>query len=77
MCTLNIFEYEISLSCGNIEIITGSLCLDMATLSIGADLWSFRPGRLEIDSWGSLKCLQIRGQKWNMLITVQQQIKSK
>ncbi len=24
----------------NLEIITGSLCLDMATLSIGADLWS-------------------------------------
>jgi hypothetical protein len=23
---------------GNLEIITGSLCLDMATLSIGADL---------------------------------------
>ncbi len=39
LCTLNIFEYEISLGAGNLEIITGSLCLDMATLSIGADLW--------------------------------------
>jgi hypothetical protein len=38
LCTLSIFEYEISLYAGNLEIITGSLCLDMATLSIGADL---------------------------------------
>ncbi len=38
---------------------------------------SLRPGRLGINSWGSLKCLQIRAQKWNMPISVQQQIKSK
>ncbi len=39
LCTLIIFSYEISLSCGTLENTTVSPCLDMATLSIGAYLW--------------------------------------
>jgi hypothetical protein len=35
MCTLNIFSYEISLSCDNLENMTVILTLDMATLSMG------------------------------------------
>ncbi len=38
LCTSNIFSYEISLSCDNLENMTVSPCLDMATLSIGAYL---------------------------------------
>jgi hypothetical protein len=39
LCTLNIFEYEISLSCGKFRNHNREPLLDMGTLSKGADLW--------------------------------------
>jgi hypothetical protein len=39
LCALNIFEYDISLSCGKFINHHREPLSDMATLSIGANLW--------------------------------------